>query len=110
MRGRHILSFWSKLQGGVALSSGEAELTSLTEGAAELMCVTNVINELAGTNIVGTCKCDSSAARGTAQRVGVGQFKHAEVKLLWIQEKVKNKQLQVCWIPRKHNPSDFLTH
>ena len=79
LRGRHLLSFWSKLQGGVALSSGEAELTSLTKGASELFCITNMINGLTGSHLVGTCKCDSSAARGTAQRVGVGQLKHVEV-------------------------------
>ena len=110
MHGRHLINFWCKLQGGVALSSGEAELTSLTKGACELTGVLNLVNENLGTGIVGKCRCDSSAARGTAQRTGVGQLKHVSIKQLWIQERVMNKNLIVSWMPRKLNPADMLTH
>ena len=56
------------------------------------------------------CYMDSSAARGICHRVGVGKLKHLEVKDLWLQEKTQAKQLSVQWIPRKANPSDYLTH
>ena len=110
MHGRHLINFWCKLQGGVALSSGEAELTSLTKGACELTGVLNLVNENLGNGIVGKCRCDSSAARGTAQRTGVGQLKHVSIKQLWIQERVMRKSLNVSWLPRKQNPADLLTH
>ena len=42
--------------------------------------------------------------------MGVGTLKHVEVKHLRIQEKVSEKLVKVSWIPRKHNPSDLLTH
>ena len=109
-RGSHLLNFWCKLQGGVALSSGEAELTSLVKASCELTCVLNLIEELEGWRPRGTALCDSSAARGTAHRIGVGQLKHVSVKHLWVQELVSSRKLTVAWISRKFNPADFLTH
>ena len=109
-RGTHVLLFWTRLQSSVALCSGEAELSSLVKGVGEVLCIYNLMKELLSVAVHVSAKCDSSAARGVAHRVGVGKLKHVEVKHFWIQEKVNNKLVEVTWIPRKHNPSDLLTH
>ena len=46
LKGTHVLSFWTALQSNVALSSGEAELTSLVRGVCEALCVHNLLKEL----------------------------------------------------------------
>ena len=39
------------------------------------------------------CKCDSNAATGIANRTGIGKVRHLAVHLLWLQEKVRNKDI-----------------
>ena len=59
-------------------------------------------------NVVG--RCDSAAARGIANRSGVGRLKHLELKQIWIQQYVKERKVRIEWIPRSVNPADGLTH
>ena len=107
--GIHTIHFWCRLQSGVALSSGEAELVSMIKGCGEGLLIRHILKEMSfemGLKVF----CDSSSARGTSNREGVGKIKHLETKHLWSQEKVKSGDLTIHWIPRKQNPSDALTH
>ena len=108
--GKHILNQWCRLQGSVSLSSGEAELNSLIKGSSECIGVCNLLNEMLDVHFHCLGYCDSSAARGIANRTGVGKVKHLSVKHMWIQEQTADKRLTVRWIPRKDNCSDALTH
>ena len=109
MLGTHVISFWCRLQGGIALSSGEAELTSLVKGCSEGLLLRNLCEEM-GVHVELKAFCDSSSARGISQRDGVGKVKHLETKHLWTQEKARNGYLTIHRIPRKDNISDALTH
>ena len=40
-------------------------------------------------------RLDSSAAKAVCQRIGVGRIRHLEVRSLWLQGKVKDKQIVV---------------
>ncbi len=53
--------------------------------------------------------CDSSAARGISNRIGLGKMRHMSVQYLWIQEKVKNGDIEVFKINTFENPADVLT-
>ena len=105
----YLIQWWCSLQSCISLSSGEAELTAAIKGASEGLNMKNLLDEFNHSTDL-KCYMDSSAARGICHRVGVGKLKHLEVKDLWLQEKTQAKQLSVQWIPRKSNPSDFLTH
>ena len=107
--GPHLLGFWCRLQSGVALSSGEAELTSLIKGCSEGLLIHNLRSEMSLEDNLDVY-CDSSSARGISNRDGVGKVKHLTVKHLWSQEQVKKGLLRIFRIPRKQNPSDALTH
>jgi len=109
LHGRHPIMHWSKLQGNVALSSGEAELNSQVKGVAEALGVRNAARDL-GVELQIRSHCDSSAARGILNRVGVGKMKHLEVKHLWVQEHVRTGEVHVHRVPRAENPSDAMTH
>jgi len=107
--GQHLLHFASRLQKTIALSSGEAELNAQVLGLIEALGVSSLCGEW-GLSSAVACFCDSSAARGIANRVGVGKMKHLQVKQLWIQEQVRLGRATVAWIPRRLNAADALTH
>ena len=107
--GNHLLQHWCSMRSGVALSSGEAELTALVRGVSEALCTGNVLNDF-GFKVGIRSYCDSSAARGITNRVGVGKMKHLEVKHLWIQQQRSQGRVTVFRVPRNINPADSFTH
>ena len=52
---------------------------------------------------------DATAAMGIARRLGVGRIRHLDTSLLWIQAKVRDKELHLSKIAGKENPGDCLT-
>ncbi len=52
---------------------------------------------------------DSSAARGIVRRAGSGRVKHLETRYLWIQDRVRRKQLEIGAIDTSLNTSDLGT-
>ena len=52
---------------------------------------------------------DSTAAKGTATRIGIGKIKHLDTGWLWIQEVVKAGVVTLEKINGKVNPADLLT-
>jgi hypothetical protein len=99
---------WSSTQASVAQSSGEAEYYSLARAAAEGLGVQALMQDLGWAAVVRVW-VDSSAAKSIASRIGLGKIRHMEVKFLWIQEKVKNKKIQIRKIRGDSNPADNLT-
>ena len=81
MRGRHLVTHWSRIQQNIALSSGEAELNAINKGAAEGLGALYMAGGL-GEKMHLEMFTDSSAARGVIQRCGSGKIKHLQVKQL----------------------------
>jgi hypothetical protein len=54
-------------------------------------------------------KEDSSAAKGIAERTGLGKLRHVEVNQLWVQEKVKNKVIELTKVKGIDSLADALT-
>ena len=52
---------------------------------------------------------DSSAARGITQRLGTGRVRHLEARHLWIQDKVREKNLSVRKVTTEDNRGDVQT-
>ncbi len=52
---------------------------------------------------------DSSAAKGIAQRTGLGKVRHIEVNQLWVQEKVREGTFEICKVKGIDNLADALT-
>ena len=108
MIGGHLIKYWSATQTTVALSSGEAELSGLVKGAAQAIGLQSVANDL-GTNWSIMLKSDATAAIGMCRRRGLGKVRHLAVADLWIQDKVKNKELKLEKVLGLDNPADLLT-
>ena len=106
--GGHVLKSWATTQATVALSSAEAELYSLVKGAAQALGMMAVGRDL-GVCLEARVHTDASAALGIIQRQGLGKLRHISIQFLWIQDKVRNNELDVVKIPGKDNPADVLT-
>jgi hypothetical protein len=80
----------------------------MVSGAARGILVRNIYKGL-GVSMKVKLECDSSAARGIASRQGVGRVRHLDVRLLWLQDKVKSGELAVAKITSEENESDMGT-
>jgi hypothetical protein len=108
--GGHTITHWCKTQATVALSSGEAELNAMVKGCSEGIGVYELLRELGCNPKIFSSETDSSAARGTVMRTGVGKMKHLSTKQLWVQGAIKIYEIDVVKIPRGINSADLLTH
>ena len=99
---------WAKTQGSLALSSGEAEYYALVKGAAEALGLKALLADL-GISATIHLAVDSSAAKSMASRTGLGKVRHMEVQFLWLQERVKRREVTVRKISGATNPADVLT-
>ena len=99
---------WSRTQGSLAVSSGEAEFYAALKGAAEGLGVKSLLADL-GHEVTVEVITDSTAAKGTASRIGIGKMKHLDVGWLWLQELVRKGRISLRKINGKVNPADLLT-
>ncbi len=102
------LKTWSTMQGGVARSSGEAELCATTKGMAEGLGLKSMAADM-GIKLEVVVRTDSNACRGTCQRTGLGRMKHLEVEALWGQEVVRQKRVRLERVHTDDNVADLMT-
>ena len=108
LRGPHCLKHWSSTQPTIALSSGEAELGGLCKGAAYAIGMRALGRDL-GLEMSITLLSDATAALGMSRRLGVGKIRHLDTSLLWIQQRIREKDLLAEKILGADNPADALT-
>ena len=106
--GGGLLKSWSRSQGPVAMSSGEAEFYAAVNGACEGLWIKSVFADLRFEVKVEVVQ-DSTAAKGTASRAGIGKIKHLDVGCCWIQQTVEKGDIKLVKIDGTINPADFLT-
>jgi hypothetical protein len=109
MNGCHLISHWSKLQGTIALSSGEAELNAAVKGVSEVIGLQELSKEL-GNEVTVTLGTDASVCKSILLRHGSGRIKHLTTKQLWIQGAIETYGFKVVKIPRDINSADLMTH
>ena len=107
LRGRHVLKTWSGTQATIALSSAEAELIALVKGAAEGLALRSLIADL-GEEFALRVHVDSSAATGICRKTGVGKIRYLDTRLLWAQELVREKVIEVIKVSGEQNPADLV--
>ena len=108
MIGGCLLKHWSKTQGTVSLSSGEAELHGIAFGAAQSLGLQSLLKDL-GWNVQLRLHSDATAAIGMCRRKGLGKVRHLATTDLWIQEKVRGRQIELCKVLGSENPADVFT-
>ena len=108
LRGPHCLKHWSTTQSTIALSSGEAELGGLCKGAANAIGMRAIARDL-GIDLEIKLLSDATAALGISRRLGVGKIRHLDTSLLWIQQRLRDKDLSAAKILGTDNPADAVT-
>ena len=99
---------WARTQSTVALSSCEAELYAMGSGAVEALGLKSLLDEL-GFNLPVKLFTDSSSAKAVAARRGPGKMKHIELRMLALQDWVRDRMLFIYKVATEVNPSDLLT-
>ncbi len=103
--GGHLIRATSSTQGIQRLSSGEIEFMELVRGCSILLGAGAMARDL-GYQLTLRAGTDSSAAKGVAERRGVGRIRHLHTPLLWLQPKFRNGEIKVSKIATATNWSD----
>ena len=109
MFGKHLVKHWSSTQKVVTLSSGEAELYGVVKGATEALGLRSLAQDLGIAKLEIYLHADSSAAIGICNRSGIGKVRHLATGLLWVQERIRSKDLHLYKVLGTDNPADLLT-
>ena len=93
----------------IALSSGEAEFSAFVKGTSIGLGAVSLFEDLGAGTLRLVVETDSSAAKGIASRRGVGKVRHLHTPLLWVQNLVAQKKLDVRKVDGKKNIADLGT-
>ena len=105
------VSWSSKKQNIIALSSTEAEYIAQTHAAKEALWLRSFVEEVRGGS-QGPMKinCDNQGAIALAKDNKFhSRTKHIDLRFHFIREAVQDKKITVSYIPTEENPSDVLT-
>ena len=83
-------------------------MAGIVKGSAEALGMQSVVNDL-GDNVLIEVRADSSAAIGICNRSGIGKIRHLAVGQLWVQERIREKELTLSKWPGADNPADVLS-
>ena len=103
-----MVKAWSKTQACITLSSAEAELVAATRAASEALGCANLLRDF-GIEPQVYLGMDSSAAIAMLEREGLGRSRHIDTQYMWVQGKIRSKQIVLNKIPTAYNPSDIFT-
>ena len=103
-----MVKSWCSTQAIVALSSGEAEYYGIVKGASVGIGLRSMLRDF-GLEVSIRVNTDASAAKGMANRKGLGKVRHIEVNQLWIQDRVSRGDLAISKVNGKENLADILT-
>ncbi|CAK0861483.1 unnamed protein product, partial [Prorocentrum cordatum] len=106
--GNHTWDCYSASQATQALSSGESEFYALGSIAARGLQMTFFQSEI-GIEIKLVLASDSAAARGMAQRHGVGKVRHLELRYLWAQAWLRLQMFELAREGARKMMADILT-
>ncbi|CAK0808372.1 unnamed protein product [Prorocentrum cordatum] len=95
--------------GIVATSSGVAEYYAATAVAEDLLYFKSLL-EFMGFTVAATLLTDSSAARGIAKREKVGKVRSLEARVLWAQQAIKRKLMDLGTVGTDNNQADLGTN
>ena len=93
----------------VSLSSAESETYAAASAVMDAILIRTILCWVLQVRILMYLYLDSSAARGVLSRRGVGRLRHLSCRVLWLQNLVVEKMLQVKAVLGTINPADVST-
>ena len=94
MVGQCLVKHWAKTQTTISLNSGESERHGIASGCAQALGVQSLMHDM-GWKMPITVHSDATAAIGIARRKSLGKIRHLDVTDLWIQDKIRSKQIRL---------------
>merc|ERR1712086_920922 len=88
------LASFSRTQGVITLSSAEAEFYAAVGVSAESLFLKEILKFFDVPASIDLW-LDATAARAICHRLGVGKVRHMQVRTLWLQHKVAEKEIRV---------------
>jgi hypothetical protein len=108
--GNGVVSWQSKLQKCVALSTTEAEYIVITEACKELFWMKKFLHELGVRQERYVLFCDSQSAIHLSKNLMFhSRSKHIELRYHWIRDVFDSKELMLEKVHMSENSSDILT-
>ncbi|CAE8646723.1 unnamed protein product, partial [Polarella glacialis] len=106
--GSHLLKSYSSTQAVVSLSSGESEFYGIIKGASTALGAKAMCADF-GRNVGVKLYSDATAGIKMSSRKGFGKAKHIARCYLWVQQRVRDKGLQVLKVGADENVADLGT-
>ena len=106
--GEHVIKTQSVLQSTVSLSSGESEFYAAVQGSATGLGIQSLLADW-NVSVSVTVASDSSAARGLASKRGLSKTRHIATRFLWLQERVRRKEVKLLKVATAVNRGDLFT-
>ena len=104
------VSWQSKLQKVVALSTTEAEYIAVTEACKEMLWMKRFLQELSLKQEEHVVYCDSQSAIHLSKNPSQhSKSKHIEIRYHWIRDTLEQKVLQLEKVHTDDNGSDMMT-
>ncbi len=108
--GGALVSWASKKQSTIALSTTEAEMVAISEALRELLWLSNLCESFEVHNIDLKLYTDNQPALSIAHKPGFnGQTKHMDIKYLHIQDVLEKKLLTLEYCPTQKMVADIMT-
>lgn len=109
--GTGVVSWSSKKQAVVALSSTEAEYIAAVTAGQEILWMRELMQELHfDVGAPSRLMMDNQSAMATIQNPEHhGRMKHVEIRHHWIRDEVRRKTIEVQYIPTEQMTADILT-
>jgi hypothetical protein len=109
-----VVSWSSKKQSIVTLSSAEAEYVALADAAKEVLWTKNLIAEMLqsskGMKVQARIFCDNQAAAEIAKNdVSNDRSKHIDARYHFVRNLIKTKDISVEWVPTDKQLADIFT-
>jgi hypothetical protein len=106
-----IVSWMSKKQQGVTLSSTEAEYVALSTAATEVKFLRMLIQEITGRKpLTSLLREDNTGAIFLSKNPQIGpRTKHIDTRYRFVNDMVTERKLEVIHIRSEDNPSDIMT-
>lgn len=109
--GGNLISWKSKKQQSVSLSSTEAEFISIAQGSLELQWIISLVEDLGlkQTLPIKTFEDNQSVIKITECEKYSGRIKHLDIKLHHLRDLVKKKEIEINYCPTEKMVADILT-
>ena len=107
-----VISYKSKLQPSVTLSSAEAEYMGLADEAQEVIYLRRLLEEIGYPQVGATLIWEDNKAAILAaegETSSAGRMKHVDIKFRFLAEKIKEGVLRIRYRPTDLNYADLMT-